>query len=51
MSTAVVIKLFKPNIPDLSLGERLDLPIEALRGKTQPRFYFQLEAFYLANCI
>jgi len=35
-SKPVVSNLFKPNIPDLHLGERQDLPIEALKEKDSP---------------
>ena len=41
---SVVTNLFRPKITDLCLGDRQDLPIEALREKDCPdsRLYLQL---------
>ena len=51
-SRAVVINLFKPKIPDLSLGKgKIYLLKHWEKKHKKPRFYFQLEAFCLANCI
>ena len=49
-SKAVVSNLFKPKIPDFHLGERQDLPIEALKEKDSPDCTSNLTPFIQANC-